>query len=321
MQILKSMIAVLMISALSSAVSAQTLGVGTMQAGSLYHRTATAVAKLMNQKMGVKARIQPFSGSSTYIPLLNADEVQVAMVSVTDAVNAYKGTSNFAGRPQPNLRLLSVMFPLPFGVLVAADSPVKKIADLKGLRMPSHFTSQTTVVGNQLAVLATGGLTQADLKTYPVPNIFKVVDALADGKVEATAAAAGIAVVQKAHLKLRRRGGVRFIAIGTDPKAVAAMQKIVPSRPLILKPAGHLPGVVEPTAFMAFFTFLAANAKVSDELAYNIVKTVHANKPELVKASKILGRFNPGAMTLKMETPYHPGAIKFYKEIGQWPPK
>ena len=47
--------------------------------------------KLMNDNMGVKVRVQPYSGSSTYIPLLNRDEVRFALVNVSDAVNATEG--------------------------------------------------------------------------------------------------------------------------------------------------------------------------------------------------------------------------------------
>jgi len=62
--------------------SAQTVGIGSNQAGSLFHRTSVAVAQLMNEKMGIKARVQPFSGSSMYIPMLNRNEVQLSMISV-----------------------------------------------------------------------------------------------------------------------------------------------------------------------------------------------------------------------------------------------
>ena len=321
MKLLTSVLALAALAITSGAATAQTVGIGTMEQGSLYFRVSTVIAKLMNEKMGIKARVQPFSGTSTYIPLLNKGEVQIAMVSVSDAINAFKGEDNFKGRPQTNLRMLAVMFPLPFAYLVPADSPVKKVEDLKGLRAPSRFTSQTVVAINERAVLATGGLTRDDLKGYPVPNIFKGIMALADGKVDASAAAAGIAPVRQADIKLRSHGGVRFIPIGTKPEQIAAMQKVVPSRPLILKPSKQLPGVTEPTAFMGYPTFLAANASVSDDMIYKLVKLLHGSKDDMAKASAVLARFDPDGMTIPLPTPYHPGAIKYYGEIGQWPAK
>ena len=92
--------------------------------------------------MGIKARTQPFSGSSTFVPLLNKNEIQLAMVAVGDAVSAFAGQDYFKGRPQPNIRLLNVMFELPFGIIVPADSTVTKGFRAQGpphaQRLPEH---------------------------------------------------------------------------------------------------------------------------------------------------------------------------------------
>ena len=310
-----------LVAVLGTDASAQTVGIGVNPQGSLFYRTGSAVAKTMNEKMGIKARTQPFSGSSTFVPLLNKNEIQMAMVAVGDAISAFIGRDYFAGRPQGNIRLLNVMFELPFGVVVPADSPVQKVSELKGLRMPSGFPSMTTTIRPHNAYLASAGLSLDDMKPFPVANVFKGVLALGDGKVDASGAAPGIAFVQKAHIKLKKRGGVRFLPLDTSPKAIASMKRVLPSRVVVVKPAKHLVGVLKPTPMMAYSIYLAANAAMSDDLAYSIVKTLHANKPHLVRSAKVLNRFKPDRMTEKLNTPYHSGAIRFYKEVGQWPPK
>ncbi|MBT5939640.1 MAG: TAXI family TRAP transporter solute-binding subunit [Rhodospirillaceae bacterium] len=301
--------------------SAQTIGFGVNPQGSLYHRVGSAISKLMNDKMSTKVRVQPFSGSSTYIPLLNRDEVRLALVTVSDTVNATEGVDNFKGRPQSDLRLINVMFLLRFGILVPNDSPVKKAADLKGMLMPAGFTSQTTLIGVMKAMLASAGLTPADIKPYPTPNVFKGVALLGEGKVQAVTVAAGIAATQKANIKLRSHGGVRFVSLGSN---IAAMNAVVPSSPITVNPAPHLKGVLEPTEMMAFRVFLTTNAKASDEFVYKLIKLLHGNKKTLVGTTKALGTFNPKQMAFNVNgkkgaVPYHPGAIKFLKEIGQWP--
>ncbi len=313
---------VVAVTMLAGTASAQTIGFGANPQGSLYHRIGVAISKLMNEKMGIKTRVQPYSGSSTYIPLLNRNELHFALVNVSDAVNAREGITNFEGRPQTNLRLINVMFLLRFSILVPNDSPVRKIEDIKGLRMPSGFTSQTTIRNLMRAVLASGGLKVSDIKPYPTPNVFKGVTLLGEGKVDAAPMAIGPAVIKKAAIKLRKRGGVRFISIGKDE---AAMSEIVPSSSVLVKPAPHLTGIREPTTMMAFRAFLTTNDKASDEMVYNLIKTIHQNKPFLVAATKALGTFNPKIMTYdlagkKGKVPYHPAAIKYLKEIGQWPP-
>jgi TRAP-type uncharacterized transport system substrate-binding protein len=76
---------------------------------------------------------------------------------------------------------------------------------------------------------------------------------------------------------------------------------------------------------MGFRVFLTTNDKASDKMVYNLIKTIHKNKPFLFAATKALGTFNPKIMTFdlagkKGRVPYHPAAIKYLKEIGQWPP-
>jgi hypothetical protein len=313
---------VVAVTILAGTASAQTIGFGVNPQGSLYHRVGVAISKLMNEKMEIKARVQPYSGSSTYIPLLNRNELHFALVNVSDGVNAREGITNFKGRPQTNLRLISVMFMLRFSILVPNDSPVRKMEDIKGLRLPSGFTSQTTIRNLMRAVLASGGLKKSDLKPYPTPNVFKGVALLGEGKVEAAGIAVGVAAIQKAAIKLRKRGGVRFISIGKDE---AAMNAIVPSSGVVVKPAPHLKGIVKPTTMMGFRVFLTTNDQASDQMVYNLIKTIHKNKPFLVAATKALGTFNPKIMTFdlagkKGRVPYHPAAIKYLKEIGQWPP-
>ncbi len=75
---------------LATGASAQTIGIGVNPPGSLFQRIGTTVAKLMNEKMGIKARTQPFSGSSTFVTLLNKYEIQLAMMAVGDTVECGK---------------------------------------------------------------------------------------------------------------------------------------------------------------------------------------------------------------------------------------
>ena len=300
---------------------AQVYTIGTNPQGSLYYAAGAAVAKVANDKLNLQMRVQPSAGSSTYLPLIDRNEQEFGLLNVDDTDTGYRGIDNFAGKPNRNLRLLGVLFPLPFSAMVPGDSPVKKIADLKGLRMPSEFPGQTTARKLHEAVFATGGLTYADVKPVPVPNLFLGVDALAAGRVDAAGVAPGIAQVQKANLDLAARGGVRFVSIDQNPAGLARMKQIIHSYTLTVAPAKHLPGIVEPTVFMGYSAFLVTNDKVPEKVVYDLTKMIHASRAELVAIAPQISRFDPKKMAEKHVVPYHPGAIKFYSEAGQWPPQ
>lgn len=288
--------------------------------GSVFYAASAALGKLMDEKLKVQVRVQPMAGSSTYIPLLNRGEVDFGLTNVDDSMTSFKGTGNFR-QPNPNLRLMAAVFPLTLGVIVPGDSPIKTIKDLKGKTMPWGFNAQTTGRVLQQAVLASAGLTMDDIKTVPTQSLFSGVDLLAEGKVEAATIAIGTAQVQRANVTLNSRGGVRFINMDSSPEAMVRVRKILPSRPITIQPAPHTIGVTTPTTILAYSIFFSTHAKMPDDMVYNLIKAIHAGKDDLVKGHPIFRTFNPANMSEEIGVPWHPGAIKFYRETNQWPPK
>ena len=306
----------------ATAASAQVVGIATNPQGSLYYAVGAAVAQVMQQKGGLTARVQPMSGSSAYAPLLNRGQIEFGLLNALDVVNAFEGVENFKGRKNPDLRLVGVMFSLPIGMAVPKDSPAKKIQDLKGYRVPSQFTAQSTIRAVQDAVLATGGLSTAQMKGFPVPDYVKGMMALGEGKVDTALFGPGTGASQQVNVDLASRGGLRFIPINDTPDAVAAMRKIFPSAYVAtLQPSPAMPGILGPTKVMAYSAFLVTSTHVSADTVYKATKAIFDNKPALVAASTTMKRFDPKDMSEKSVVPYHPGAEKLYKEVGEWPPK
>lgn len=288
--------------------------------GSVFFQGSSVIGKLLDEKLKMQIRVQPTGGSSTYIPQMNNGEVDFGFTNVDNSMTAFKGTGNFK-RPSPNLRLMAVTFPLTLGVIVPGNSPIKSISDLKGKRLPSGYNAQTTGRVLQDAVLATEGLTMKDVTGVPTQSLFSGTDLLGEGKVDAATIAMGVAQIRQAQANLSSRGGVRFLNMKSTPEAMAAIRKILPARPILIQPAPHTVGVEVPTSIMAYNIFFSTHDKMPEDAVYNIVKTLHGNKDTLVAGHPVFRGFDPKAMTEEIGVPWHPGAIKFYKEIGQWPPK
>jgi TRAP transporter TAXI family solute receptor len=288
--------------------------------GSIFYAASVAIGKLMDDKLKMNVRVQPMAGSSTYIPLLNRGEADFGLTNVDDSLTAYKGTGNFR-QPNPDLRLIAAVFYLTLGVMVPNDSPIKTMADLKGKSLPWGYNAQTTGRTLQQAVLANSGLSMDDVKPVPTQSLFSGVDLLGEGKVDAATIAVGTAQGQRANVSLASRGGVRFLNVDSSPEAVARQRKILPSRTIVIQPAPHAIGIVGPTTIIAYNIFFSTGSKMPDDLVYNIAKVIHGGKEDLLKGHPVFRGFDPAHMTEEIGVPYHPGAIKFYQESGQWPPK
>jgi TRAP transporter TAXI family solute receptor len=320
MKFLKWTVAVAALTCAAAAAQAQQVRViASNPQGSIFYAASVAMGKLLDEKLKIQVRVQPMAGSSTYIPLIDRGEVDFGLTNVDDARSSYKGEGNFK-RASSNLRLTAIAFPLTLGILVLNDSPIKTVQDLKGKTLPWGYNAQTTGRVLQEAVLASAGLTMKDVKTVPTQSLFSGVDLLGEGKVDAAVISVGTGQAQQANVNMSSHGGIRFLKLDPSPEAVARMRKILPARSFLVEPAAHAVGIIGPTTVMAYNVFFSTGAATPDDLVYNVVKAMHEAKDDLVKNQPVFKQFDPKRMTEEIGVPWHPGALKFYKEIGQWPP-
>ena len=128
-------------------------------------------------------------------------------------------------------------------------------------------------------------------------------------------AALGSAAVKEASAAV---GGLRVLEIGATPDAVKRVQAFLPGSYVIeVGPHPALDGITKPTKLVAFDMCLNASAKVSDDAVYKLAKALHAGKKELVATFPPFAIFMPERMSKPVEgVTMHPGALKFYREVG-----
>jgi len=87
----------------------------------------------------------------------------------------------------------------------------------------------------------------------------------------------------------------------------------------VMQVAPHpaIEGITRPTNLIAFDMVLITNAKVPDDVVYRVAKALHDGKEDLVATFPPFALFQPQNMPKVLEgVPLHPGAMKYYKEIG-----
>jgi TRAP transporter TAXI family solute receptor len=306
---------------LSAPAAAQTYTIGANPQGSVFYAAAAAIAKVGVEKTGLQFRVAPYSGSSTYIPLVDKGELAFGMSNGAEYAFAYSGTELFKDHPNKNLRSVLFTFPLTNGFAVPSDSPIKTAADLKGKKVPGVYSSGRIFAYLQDAWLAAAGLSPKDVTIVPAPNFVVGVKAFMDGRTDAGYIPFNAGIGKEAMAKLP--GGWRYLSTGTAPDADEKASAALPTaRTVKIKPGKNATGVADnPTTLIAIDITMFTNAGVPDDVVYKVVKTIYAGKPELIKALGAFVRFDPKHMVRKSSVPYHPGAIKAYKELGIWPEK
>ena len=293
---------------------AQTYSIGTNPQGSSAYATGAAVAKVAKDVLNLRARVVPQGGPVVTLPLVNKGRLDFSIaVSVVTAF-AHRGAAMFKGKPQKDVRVVAVLRTLRLGIFVAKDSGINSVADLKGVRLSSGFAKQRIQGLFWRALLNMADLTFKDVKGVPAPNGVRGVDDFMGGKVDA-----GMFSITSGKMRqaLASRG-FRYISLPDDPAAVKKLQAVAPGSVVEkISPSPAFAGVTGPTNIMAAPFIITANAKVSDDLVYKLVKAMAANKKMMVAAFKGMSGFNPDKMHVDIGVPYHPGAMKYYRETGQ----
>ncbi len=299
---------------------AQMVSIITTPAGSFSNSAGSAIAKVINEKAKLRAVVQ--AQAATGFEEVEAGNVEFNVSNSFDATffaagegEEYQGTGK-----HPHLRHIGALIPYRVALHVRADSNIHSIADLKGKRVSSGFNAQKTIGRIIEAYLSTAGLSYNDVVKVPAPNVVRAADDFMAGKVDVLFFALGSGAIKQAAATV---GGLRVLEANPAPDAMKKVEQILPGAYLLtVNPAPGLDGITQPTKLIAFDMVMNTSDKVSDDIVYRVAKAVYESKQDLVSTFPPFGLFNPQQMAKPTQgVPFHPGAIKFYKEVGLWPPK
>lgn len=296
--------------------TAQTVGIGTSKAGAVFQIT-TGIASVSSKHAGINMRTQPMAGTQQYIPPINAGQLEFGVANIMQLTWAVKGASLSQGHPSPNLRLVGTLMEFRTGAVVAADSGIKSVADLKGKRAPNGYSGSPLFDKIMEATLANGGLGWNDVTKIPITSLQQAWDTLAERKMDVATGALGTGYLDLLAQKL---GGVRFIQFDDSPARVKALRDILPGVEIKLTQAGDkkLTGLDEPTRMMAYDMLLFCGKDVKDDIVYRVTKAIYEHQAALTDSSPLWRTFKPELLGKDQGIEMHPGAVKLLKEKGAW---
>jgi TRAP transporter TAXI family solute receptor len=282
---------------------------------------AGGLAKVASESGPVQLTVQPYSGTSTFLPLLDNGELDFGIVNGVDMGMAYQGPQKLkvGGKNDfphsPNTRLVMRGAPLIIGLLVKKDSPLKSVHDIKGKRVTGEYPAHQAVWFNMFGMLASGGLTWKDVNVVPVPAVNDGIDALMQGRAEVTAGALNMAKIREADASV----GVRHLSVDCSPEGDRRVRQAVPGYYTRIVKAGGAAAIVEDTCTVAYDIYFATHKGASDQLINAILKATWDNVeklPPMHPSFKEWTRDRVASADVTM--PYHPAAVQFYKEKNVW---
>src|SRR6266404_3853052 len=268
---------------------AQTYGFATLPPGTLNHTTASAISKVMKEKGGTNMLVQPTAGDNVINPLVGRGEVEIGITNIMEIQDALDGGLK-------DMRIITAAHALRTPLFVRKDSGMFKNADLKGKRVTMGYSAMRNIDKTVRAMLASAGLTDADVKPVLVPNVVRSADEFIAGNSDMFSFAFGGPKVKEADATV---GGIRALEI--DEAGMPAAKKTMPWAYLTqIGPGPIFTGVEKPMKVYSFDNVIITSAKVSDDLVYTTLFRSAAVQPVLREWSPAFGYKQYGV-------PYHPG--------------
>ena len=262
--------------------------------------------------VGLIAVAEASDGSVANVEAVESGEFETALSQSTVVDAAYFGARQFEGRGRAeNLRIIANLYPESVHLVVARKSGIHKIADLKGKRISIDRTTSGTA-SDATMILKAFGLTHKSLKLTEESPL-KAADLVAEGKLDGFFYITGYP--SPLITDLAERTDIDIIPIaGTQAQSLVTQSRFFsPGR----IPAGTYKGIADVETVQMGAQFIA-NARVSADLIYAVTKTLW--DPANLKA---LARRHPQAAMIRLDQalqgitiPLHPGAERFYREIG-----
>jgi TRAP transporter TAXI family solute receptor len=258
---------------------------------------------------GVTLAVAPGGG------VANAEAVQLGKCDLGFS-NSSSAVDGVHGRPPfkqklTKMRQVANLYPQYFQMVVLEDSGIKSVADLKGKVISPGPKGHTGEFASR-QVLSIYGLSYKDMaKVHHVgynDSVALMKDRHNDGWLLCTTAPAS------SIIDLASTRKIRLLSLPDDK--IAAMQKLNAGYARRVIPKGTYQGVDYDVQGFGFYTHLIASEDLPEDLVYKITKTLVDNLPRFATVVKAMEGATAQDLAADVGVPFHPGALKYYKEVG-----
>jgi len=301
--------------------------IGTGGTGGVYFFYGTQVAQILSTNTDISATAIQTAASIDNNLLLrdktNPDRnIYYCELTLPDsALVAYNGThEKFKDNPAPS-RILWMTYPNYLQIVTTAGSGIKNITDLAGKRVSTGAPSSGTEYTSLLVLDAAGVKTDGFAKWARL-GAAESADGLANGTLDAYFWSGGIptgSISELASTLARNGKQIALVQLAPDSDAVKTFQERFPGLGDVRTIPADVYGSPADITTLAFWNLMACPASMPDDVAYTITKTVFEHLSDLqaaVKPAVDTSVENTAKFIGETTIPFHPGAIKYFKEVG-----
>src|SRR5881394_271940 len=287
---------------------AQNLSIATGGTGGVYYPLGGGMAAMLSKYVpGIQATAEVTGGSVANLQLIATGKPYLGMTMADATLDAYKGEDKFKGKPVP-VRTLLIMYPNRMHVVTIEGTGISTMKDLKGKRVSTGSGGSATEVMAFRVIEAAGLDKDRDMRRERL-GVAESVNAIKDKKIDAFFWVGGLPTAGVTDL-----GATPGVKIKLIDHADVVAKMNAKYGDLYVKdtiPAKTYPGQDKDSANATVWNILVTDDRMSNDLAYNIVKIIFDKKADLVAVHKEAENFDyKYQLKNNSSVPWHPGALK-----------
>lgn len=277
----------------------------------VYYPMGVALSQIWGKALpDAKVTVQSTKASAENLNLLQAGRGEIAFTLADALSDAWKGDKEAGfSAPLTKLRAVAGIYSNYIQIVASADSGIKTLADLKGKRISVGAPKSGTEL-NARAVLKAAGLAYADFGKVEYLAFGESVELMKNRQLDVTLQSAGLGVASIRDLA----SSVPIVIVPIPPEVVAKVGDAAYQPATI--PANTYTGQTVDVPTIAIKNFLVSHEGVSDVAVYVMTKAMFDNLATLVASHNAAKGIKLETATSGTAVPFHPGAIKFYREAG-----
>ena len=277
----------------------------------VYYPLGVALSNVYGKALpGAKVTAQATKASVENLNLLQAGRGEIGFTLGDSLSDAWKGNEEVGFKQKlSKLRTIAAIYPNYIQVVAAKESGIKTLADLKGKRVSVGAPKSGTEL-NARAIFNAAGLAYKDFGKIEYLPFGESVDLIKNRQLDATLISAGLGVAAIKDLSSSQE--ITVVSIPAD-----VVQKVGDAAYITETiPAGTYPGQDADVPTAAVRNLLVSHSGVSDDAAYAMTKTLFENLDALAAAHVAAKQIKLDKTATQSPVPFHPGAVKYYKEKG-----
>jgi len=268
--------------------------------------------KAMFEKALPGASIQTLPGAGiANVKGIEEGKVEFGFGNSTSTVDALEGRAPF-DKKATNVCQIANLYPQYFQIVALADAKVDKVGDMKGKTIAVQ-TRGNTAEAISADILKANSLSYTDMaKVNFMASYNDAAALLQDGHAQVFTL--GTTIPASSVMDLASSRGIKMVPV--SDAEVAAMKKINAGYVKGTIPAGTYPKQDADVPTIAYSAHFITACKMPEDKIYTITKAMATQMADMVAVNKAMARMTVKDMAEDIGVPFHPGAAKYYKEVG-----